>query len=241
MKKDILLLVGGMVVLLSAFVLLGGEGVFSKEKGLSAINASELALKYIEDNFTQGMVEVEVAGTSEESGVYKIDLSIEGETFSSYISKDGKLFFPEGLLVAESIGGAQQYEQTIGGFRKTEDETCFEDGKPVVYSFSSATCPYCELQRPVLDSVIDKFGDSVVFKDIIDSEEGMDVMLQYGDGSVPMLVVGCNYIRSGANTDGSEERNNQDIDTISAHICKITNNNPAEVCGDLEELTNQII
>lgn len=241
MKKDVLLLVSGVVILLFAFVFLGGEGIFSKNESMSATNASEVALKYVEDNFTQGKAEVEIAGASEESGVYRVDLSIDGETLSSYISKDGKIFFPEGLLVAESVGGTQQYEQTIGGFHKTEDETCFEDGKPIVYSFTSASCPYCKLQRPILDSVMEKFGDVVVFKDLVDSEEDMDIMLKYGNGGIPMLVAGCNYVRTGANTDGSEEKNNQDIDIISAHICKITNNNPAEVCDDLEELTNQII
>jgi len=241
MKKEIFMLVGGVVILILAFVFLGGENMFSKEKGLSAINASELVLKYIKDNFTQGTVDVEIAGASEESGVYKIDLSIEGDVFSSYISKDGKLFFPEGLIVAESIGNTQQYEQTMGGFRKIGDEVCLEDGKPVVYSFTSSTCPYCELQRAVLDDIVAKFGDSIIFKDHVDSEEDINILFEYGDGSVPMLVVGCNYFRIGANTDGTEEKNSQDVDIVSAHICKITNNQPSGVCDGLEHLTNGII
>ncbi|MDD2913040.1 MAG: hypothetical protein PHH17_00470 [Candidatus Pacebacteria bacterium] len=68
-----------------------GRGFISQDEAL------KIADDFINKKMLQGQVSASVSDISEESGLYKINLSVQGSPFSSYMTKDGRFFFPEGL------------------------------------------------------------------------------------------------------------------------------------------------
>ena len=69
--------------------------VISKEE------AKEIALNFVNNQMLQGQVLANIVGVEEEKGLYKLDLVVSGNSFNAYITKDGKLFFTEGILIDE--------------------------------------------------------------------------------------------------------------------------------------------
>lgn len=83
------------IVILIAGVLTAGTFIYVNKggSGLSSQVAAEKAIAFInqtiQEDVTASLVEV-----TEESGLYKIKLKIEEAEYDSYITKDGKLLFP---------------------------------------------------------------------------------------------------------------------------------------------------
>ena len=46
---------------------------------------------------------VKINYVNEESGLYKLIIELDGQSFNSYLSKDGKLFFPSSLEIDKVI------------------------------------------------------------------------------------------------------------------------------------------
>lgn len=77
---------------------------------LMSMSKGDLAKKgidYINNNVLSGQTATLVS-TSEESGLVKIKINIGGKEFDSYISKDGKLLFPEAIRLDEVIKTPEQ-------------------------------------------------------------------------------------------------------------------------------------
>ena len=69
--------------------------VISKEE------AKEIALNFVNNQMLQGQVLANITDVEEERGVYKLKLVVSGNPFDSYMTKDGKIFFTEGILIDE--------------------------------------------------------------------------------------------------------------------------------------------
>ncbi len=57
----------------------------------------------------------------------------------------------------------------------------------------------------------------------------MEVFQKYSTGGIPTLVLGCQYYRVGSGETAGEE---QEIKDLTGLICKLTNNQPAEICQE---------
>ena len=84
-------------------------------------SGSELALKdaetkvsqFVNGNLLQPPFVAQVVSSADENGLYRVTLSVAGQTVESFITKDGKLFFPQGFdtslnLAAEKSKPAEQ-------------------------------------------------------------------------------------------------------------------------------------
>ncbi len=212
----------------------------SEKDILSGDEAAEKAMIFINKSLEQKGITASLIEIIEERGLYKIKLKIEEEEFDTYITKDGKLFFPQFIVLEEAENEQpeqQEQKQTIGNFSITEDEICEEDGKPIVYFFGSEGCPHCGWQHSVIERVMTKFEGSAAFHNNMDSDEDMDVFSKYSGGSIPTLVLGCKYYRVGSGQRAGEE---EESNALTAIICKLTQNQPTEVCSDVQDLINQI-
>ena len=89
-----------LAVLLIASVLTQGFR-FLKTSSLSEKEAAELLLSYISENIP-GINPVLIS-TSEESGVYNIILSVDGEEGSTYLTKDGEFIFPAAIPTSQPL------------------------------------------------------------------------------------------------------------------------------------------
>lgn len=217
-------------------------------KFLSSQEAGEKAIKYINENFLQGKERASLMSIETENEFYKLKLKIQGQEADLYITIDGKLLFfqapvnldQEPTIINEDENNTDitaNHELTIGNFSISEDEICEENGKPVVYFFGSTNCSHCLWQHPVLKQVLSNFGENIVFHDNNDSDDDTEIFSKYSSGYVPTLVLGCKYYRIGSGEQVGEE---QESKNLTALICKLTDNQPNEVCGSVQELINQI-
>ena len=72
----------------------------------------------------------------------------------------------------------------------------------------------------------------------MDVDTDMDVFSKYSTGGIPMLAFGCKYYRVGS---GEQSGEKEESEILTALICKLTQNQPTEVCDKVQDLVNQII
>ena len=65
--------------------------------GSSSQKLAEKAIDYINKNLVQPGTTVTLVKVSDAGNIYKLDLKIGSQDAESYVSKDGKFFFPEGF------------------------------------------------------------------------------------------------------------------------------------------------
>ena len=211
-----------------SFLVKTAQGEVSIKDSLTAEQVEEKIMTYIrEEILGEGGPEVSLtASTTLENGVYKLNLKIDTSEFASYITKDGKLLFPEAIALEEE-------NIVSGNFLISEDEICMEDGKPIIYFFCSQGCNYCGWEHPVIEAVASKFSNYISFHNNMDSDEDMDVFSKYSTGGIPTLVLGCKYYRIGAGVQSGEE---EETKNLTAVICKLTGNQPADICEEVQDL-----
>ncbi len=227
------------IVLIGAFFLVKSDknlfaSILQKNEKITSEEAETKAVSFIDELYIRGSAEITPVETKEESGVYRVRLSIEGEELDVFITVDGKILFPEGIDVENMV----VFERTIGSFTKIDDDLCQEDGKPIVYFFGTKDCPYCSWQKPITIEAMEPFKDQIVFKDNSDTENDLDIFFKYSDGGVPLVVMGCKYFRVGAG--GYEGDETKETDNLRALACKLTNGEPKEICDGLTQLIDQI-
>lgn len=134
-----------------------------------------------------------------------------------------------------------QLESTVGNFSVTKDEVCQENGKPIIYFFGSTSCPHCVWEKPVLEAVTKKFGNLISFHENIDDfqkdSETLDKYSSINKGAVPFLIFGCRYVRVGSGEMGGKEAEDKNLTAI---ICKLTGDKPANVCAGVKDLVSQV-
>jgi len=239
------LIIGGVIVI-AVIVVCGiiywqkGAG---KQVGLSSEEISNKVLSYIAETMPDS--EVSISNIFEENGLYKFTLQLDGQEFISYATTNGKLLFPQAIDLEAELAtpdGAQgpgpgTGELTLGNFFISQDEVCQENNKPIVYFFGSAGCPYCVWEHPIVEKVAEKFGGEISFHNNMDTDADKDIFSKYSTGGIPTLALGCKYYRVGSGESAGEENEEKNL---TALICKLTNNQPAEVCETVKDLVEQI-
>lgn len=118
-----------------------------------------------------------------------------------------------------AVQSTGQYET----FETSSDEVCKVDGKPVVYLFSTTTCPHCTWIKDTFDKWAKDNSDKVTayhweldtndnsLTEEVETEVPEDQMAQYekfnAEGTVPQFIFGCKYYRVG---NGFESESNLD-------------------------------
>lgn len=126
----------------------------------------------------------------------------------------------------EEVAGAQaDTPGTVVGdfetFTEYDLDICKDDGKPVVYLFSTTWCPHCQWIKDTFDSWAKDNSDKAVAYhweiDTMDNtlteevetevpQDAMDVYNQFNpEGSIPTFVFGCRYGRVGNGYETEED------------------------------------
>ena len=72
----------------------------------------------------------------------------------------------------------------------------------------------------------------------MDSSADSKVFSEYSSqGAIPTLVLGCKYARTGS---GESVGESEEAKNLTALFCKLTDNQPSDVCSSVQELINQI-
>ena len=163
---------GSVFVIIVLFILmLSGLGCSGTTGSITSDQASQKLSKFIVD---AGMVpegtQVAVDGISENSGLYEVNISlnIQGQTqkVTSYMSKNGEYFFPQGMNIDDittQLEGQQQTQEQTQEVPKSET--------PTVNAFIMSHCPYglqfLKAYTPVIELLGDKANLNVNFVDYL--------------------------------------------------------------------------
>lgn len=98
---------GLVVVLLLFSVFTQGfrfsNGEITSATVLSLNEAENAALSYVNNNLLQQPFVATLESSAEAGDVYKVTLSVAGQSVDSYITKDGKLFFPQAFDTSKKL------------------------------------------------------------------------------------------------------------------------------------------
>lgn len=211
-----------------------------KEAVIPPQEAAQKALNFINQNLLGGLTAT-LMEVTEENGLYKLKLKISDQEYTSYVSKNGKFLFPgEGINLEEMskpLTKAQTEKTTIGNFSVSSEDICKENEKPIIYFFGSKSCPHCSWEHPIVEKVLKDFEGYISFHNNMDSDKDSEVFRKYSNGAIPTLVFGCKYFRVGSGERAGEE---EEIKVLKALVCKLTGNQPNNVCNSVQELINKI-
>lgn len=227
-------------VLISGAIILVKTSKSPSEKFLSPQEAAERAIAYINQNLLQKGISASLINVREENGIYKFHLKLGENEFDSYVTRDGNILFIEGIDLEKPATVQSEPREgttTIGNFNLSQDEVCKEDEKPIVYFFGSERCPHCKWEHPIIETVASKFKENIAFHNNMDSNVDTEVFSKYSPGSIPTLVLGCKYYRVGS---GEQLGEKEESKVLTALICKLTENQPAEICKEVQDLINQV-
>ncbi|MFA5169612.1 MAG: hypothetical protein WC386_02240 [Candidatus Paceibacterota bacterium] len=213
-------------------VMLSQSTFAPSEKPVNA--AVDYVNKYLlEPGFTAKLDKIESERTAP---FQKITVDVNGQKFASFVSVDGKYLYAQEPFnisqIPDTTGEPEMLQKEAtdveGSFKEiTGVDVCKESDKPIVYFFGSSGCPHCTWEKPILQSVVEQFGDAVSYHENIDSQTDIDIFNKYSSGGVPMLVIGCKYYRSGSGEGIGEVAEKEALQKV---ICRATGNLPASLC-----------
>jgi len=246
MLKDLLKII--VIAILVAGVSIAGTFFYvTKTKTpqanlLSPQEAAQKALNYINENLIEKGVVTSLVDVVEENGLYKFRLKVGEQEFVSYVTKNGKILFPEEGIDLEKAVTVQPETQeektpTIGNFLVGKEEICKENEKPIIYFFGSQSCSHCKWEHPIVEKVAKSFEGYISFHNNMDANADTDIFGKYSTGGIPTLVFGCKYYRVGSGEGEGEELESKNLTAI---ICKLTGNQPSSICNLFQDLINQI-
>jgi glutaredoxin len=131
------------------FYAVGGEIIFQFK--VPAQTAAEMAVKYINENFNLGDNTASLVSVSEMKLAYKLSLKIGSNDFMSYVTKDGKMLYPDGYELGQQ--NPANNDQQPAEISKSD--------KPKVDLFVMSFCPFGNQAEDTMKPVYDLLKDKV--------------------------------------------------------------------------------
>ncbi len=156
--------------LLLVGVIIGYTGAIISNGDSETINSAKVKRK-AEQFVNQNLVppnsdkKAEIKKVVEEGGLYKVSLNLSGKTIESYITKDGKTFFPQGMDIdkinSENKNDSSSQKSNQNSQRKKTVNT--KKDTPLVELFVMSYCPYgTQMEKAILPAV-KALGDNIDF------------------------------------------------------------------------------
>ncbi len=196
------------------------EKTFTEGETITPEEAVEISESFINEYLMMDGTQVSVSYLGIAYDMYHLQVNMQQQApIDSFISKDGKLFFPQHLEIDEIISmtnnqqpPADINDPIISEPLELDDEFFTSDSKVVVYFFGTDTCPFCVNQKEAMLQWEEKFSDSDLEIKIFETEtEGVnDILSQLAieyDTSyqgVPMTFIGSKYWSGYSDDLGSE-------------------------------------
>lgn len=159
------------IILFALFITSIFTGGFKDFFGTSSVGSQTAAMQavdYINTNLLQGRTTATLKDVSDEGSFYKVSLEIQGQQFDSFVTKDGKFLFPQGIDMTEKIEIPQTPETPPATGAATVDcEDTPKSEKPSVDMFIMSHCPFgTQIEKgmlPVLELLKDKINFNLRF------------------------------------------------------------------------------
>ncbi len=120
-----------LLLLLSVFT-----NGFSFQNALSEEDAKNLTEAYLNKRMG-GVAAVAVNEITEENGLYRLQLDVGGKIYDSYLTKNGRLLFPQAINMTQNITSPAE-EQT----QEAEQTQYPKSESPEVKLYTMSYCPY---------------------------------------------------------------------------------------------------
>jgi len=133
---------------------------------------------------------VSYEGVADESVANTVDL--EFEKMGLY------MLMLEGQVRLENVNKESLMLRVDSG---CDYDVCTENGKPIVYFFGSTSCPHCVWEKPVIGNTTALFASEISYHENMGTQTDLEVFQRYATynrGSVPFIVIGCQFIRLGS-------------------------------------------
>jgi len=125
------------------------ENVF----GQSNDKIAQTAVDYINNNGLSS-TPASLVSSSDESGLIKIKIKIGENEFDSYVTKDGKLLFPQVIELVEPDNVTQDDQNASADSGPTTAEEVQKTDNPMLDAYVVARCPYgLQMQRAMAEAV----------------------------------------------------------------------------------------
>lgn len=148
------------IILVIALIAIGLFTFQKPVKNLSVAEAKDKAESFINTYLMQGGNKATIKDITTAYGLYKLKVDIVSDVVESYLSKDGKLFFPQALEVEKM--GATNNAAAPSGSAPSATVTKKSD-KPTVELFVMSHCPYgTQIEKGVLP-VVEALGNKINF------------------------------------------------------------------------------
>lgn len=109
-----------------------------RAKVLKPEEAKAVAEKFVNENLLPSNIKATINSVTLEGDVYNINLDVQGQSYTSYMTKDGSKFFQTGIDMAT----VDQSGQTAGAQASQADANISKSDKPKVELFVMTYCPY---------------------------------------------------------------------------------------------------
>lgn len=155
--RKIILLAAIFTLTLAGCTLTGGGGEKVSAIGIEA--AKVKAADFINKNLLPAGTEATVKEAAEEFGLYRVAVSLtDGQEITTYLTLDGKKFFPQVMDIAEVESRKQQNQaQPDGGAAPAANIPKADKAKAELFVMSF--CPYGVQAEAAMSPVIDLLGD----------------------------------------------------------------------------------
>lgn len=134
-------------------------------KTISTEEAKIKAQDFINAFLMQSGSKATIKDITTEYGLYKLSVDITTDVVESYISKDGKLFFPQALNIDEVTAAKADTDASDSSETEQPSATVTKKSdKPTVELFVMSYCPYgTQIEKGILP-VLDTLGDKIDFQ-----------------------------------------------------------------------------
>lgn len=144
-------------------------------RGIGADKAADQTVDFINTNLLQGQATATLKGVTELDALYKVELEIQGQSFQSYVTKDGKFLFPQGIDLTEEPRAPSMPSEPSAPPTGSKVEVSVDDDPSIgpedapvtIVEFSDFECPYCGKVVPTVKQILKEYEGKVrlVFRD----------------------------------------------------------------------------
>ncbi|MEI6627429.1 MAG: hypothetical protein WCL61_02435, partial [bacterium] len=153
------------VILVLVLIVVGAMSMFGGSKKLSLAKAQEVASKYIDETLLQGQIKAKLSDFKAfNSDLFVFKVEVQGQTYDSYITKDGKWLFPQAYEIKPATSTATTTAQVGTETQQPTAKPVSKNDKPVVELFVMSYCPYgTQAEKGILPAV-KALGNKIDFK-----------------------------------------------------------------------------
>lgn len=150
----------GLVVAVIVLALVGGLAYYYKNKpaDIGPDGAKKAVADFVNNNLLQPGTKATIKSVAKDGSLYKVSINVAGQDVDTYMTQDGKTFFPQAMDVA-SVGGANASGQQAAPAAQDIPKSDVPDVKLFVMSY----CPYgTQMEKGILP-VVNALGSKIKF------------------------------------------------------------------------------